>query len=215
MFLQNLMTINQDILSFNHFPISTHNASSSIIHPLKNLPLSRIEIFRFDYSSGVKKTPHEYPLRGYKYCVASSRTSKSVLFFFLPFLPLPLPFPLHPPSLLFFSSFLLFLTPEPRRKRRFRKQKRSHSRVLQREKIRDWDARESSEKERERETKGGRVPVKEDSVSLFAGGLIRAQGHFYTEPSHSHGDCLLWIFFFISAIPFTFGPLLLEFPRTT
>lgn len=70
-------------------------------------------------------------------------------------------------------------------------------------------------KKRERETKGDRVPVKKDSVSLFAGGLIRAQGHFYTEPSHSHGDCLLWIFFFISAIPFTFGPLLLEFPRTT
>lgn len=104
-------------------------------------------------------------------------------FFFLPFLPLPLPFPLHPPSLLSSSSFLLFLTLEPRRKRRFRKQKRSHSRVLQREKIRDWDARETSEKERERDTKGGRVPVKEDSVSLFAGGLIRAQGHFYTEPS--------------------------------
>lgn len=117
-------------------------------------------------------------------------------FFFLPFLPLPLPFPLHPPSLLSSSSFLLFLTLEPRRKRRFRKQKRSHSMVLQREKIRDWDARETSEKERERETKGGRVPVKEDSVSLFAGGLIRAQGHFYTELSHPHGDCLLWIFFF-------------------
>lgn len=56
-------------------------------------------------------------------------------------------------------------------------------------------------RERERETReGGRVPVKEDSVSLFAGGLIRAQGHFYTEPSlilsHPHGDCLLWTFFF-------------------
>lgn len=71
-------------------------------------------------------------------------------------------------------------------------------------------------KKRERETKGDRVPVKEDSVSLFAGGLIRAQGHFYTEPSLvSWGLPPLDFFFFISAIPFTFGPLLLEFPRTT
>lgn len=61
-------------------------------------------------------------------------------------------------------------------------------------------------KKRERETKGGRVPVKEDSVSLFAGGLIRAQGHFYTEPSHSHGDCLLWIFFFHICYPVYFWP---------
>ena len=180
-----------------------HDASCLVIHLLKN---SRIEVFRFDYSSGVKKTPREYPLRGYKYCVASSRTrtSKGVLFFFFPpFFSLPVP--LHPPP----SSPPppLFLTLEPRRKRRFRKQKRSHSRVLERKDTRRRRNRSEKKRERERETKGGRVPVKEDSVSLFAGGLIRAQGHFYTEPSlilsHPHGDCPSFGFFsfFFSYLP--------------
>lgn len=178
-----------------------HDASCLVIHLLKN---SRIEVFRFDYSSGVKKTPREYPLRGYKYCVASSRTrtSKGALFFlsslFLPSCPTSPSFFLSSSS-----SFLLFLTLEPRRKRRFRKQKRSHSRVLERKDTRRRRNRSEKERERKRETKGGRVPVKEDSVSLFAGGLIRAQGHFYTEPSlilsHPHGDCPsfgLFSFFF-------------------
>lgn len=70
----------------------------------------------------------------------------------------------------------------------------------------------SIEKRRERE--GGleveekarrRVPVKEDSVSLFAGELIRAQGHFYAQPSlilsHPHEDySLLWIFSYLPSV---------------
>lgn len=146
-------------------------------------------------------------------CQFSNENEQGCALFFLSSLFLP-SCPTSPSSFLSSSSsFLLFLTLEPRRKRRFRKQKRSHSRVLERKDTRRRRNRSEKERERKRETKGGRVPVKEDSVSLFAGGLIRAQGHFYTEPSlilsHPHGDCPsfgFFSFFFHICHPVYFWP---------
>lgn len=133
-------------LPFNHF--SSINARYFLfIHSLKN---SRIEVFRFDYSSGVKKTPREYPLRGYKYCVASSRTrtSKGVLFFFFPpFFSLPVP--LHPPPSSPPPPLFFFFLRSNRDASVGSESKSDPTRGFSREKIRD--AGETGVKKRERE----------------------------------------------------------------
>lgn len=46
-----------------------------------------------------------------------------------------------------------------------------------------------------------RAPLKKDLVSLFAGGLIQAQGHFYAKPSLIRTGTVVPSDFFISRLP--------------